>query len=140
MLTAVLPLFFQLGLVSVRAQTYSATYLPSNTPDQSEQGQIGTNQCGTGSNQTSLCQNAYSEYRAMVDTTINKLMSPTHPLVNSVDDYCVFAPPDPGPNSVIGNTEVSYTSSFFMRMQDQPPAISKLKWHGVFRHVKLAKL
>jgi len=84
MLTAVLPLFFHLGLVSVRAQTYSATYLPSNTPNQSEDGQLGTNQCGTSSNQTSLCQNAY---------------------INSVDDYCVFAPPDPGPNSVIGNTE-----------------------------------
>lgn len=26
--------------------------------------------------------------------------------VNSVDDFCVFAPPDPGPGSVIGNTEV----------------------------------
>ncbi|KAF8270466.1 hypothetical protein EI94DRAFT_1770838 [Lactarius quietus] len=84
MLSAVLPLFFHLGLISVRAQTYSATYLPSNTPNQSEDGQIGTNQCGTGSNQTSLCQNAY---------------------INSVDDFCVFAPPDPGPGSVIGNTE-----------------------------------
>ncbi|KDQ50361.1 hypothetical protein JAAARDRAFT_42151 [Jaapia argillacea MUCL 33604] len=71
-----------LGLVG--AQTYSATYLPSNAPNQSEQGQAGTNQCGTGFNQTSECQNAY---------------------INSVDDFCVFAPPDPGPNSVIGNTE-----------------------------------
>lgn len=43
------------------AQTYSATYTPSDTPNQSEQGQQGTNQCGTASNQTSMCQNAYSE-------------------------------------------------------------------------------
>ena len=50
-----------LGLV-VYGQTYSATYLPSNAPAQSEQGQSGTNQCGTGFNQTSLCQNAYSEW------------------------------------------------------------------------------
>ena len=42
------------------AQTYSATYLPSNAPDTSEQGQSGTNRCGTGSNQTSSCQNAFS--------------------------------------------------------------------------------
>ena len=48
------------ALASVAAaQTYSATYLPSNAPAISEQGQSGTNKCGTGSNQTSVCQNAY---------------------------------------------------------------------------------
>ncbi|KAI0297875.1 hypothetical protein B0F90DRAFT_1952683 [Multifurca ochricompacta] len=73
-----------LAFQGVRAQTYSATYLPSNAPNQSEQGQTGTNKCGTGSNQTSQCQNAY---------------------LNSIDDWCIFAPPDPGPGSVIGNTE-----------------------------------
>ncbi|KAH9852365.1 hypothetical protein C2E23DRAFT_826975 [Lenzites betulinus] len=66
------------------AQTYSATYLPSNAPKTSEQGQSGTNQCGTTSDQNSMCQNAY---------------------LNSLDDWCVFAPPQPGPDSVIGNTE-----------------------------------
>lgn len=44
------------------AQTYSATYLPTNAPKQSEEGQTGTNQCGTGQNQTSTCQNLYSAY------------------------------------------------------------------------------
>jgi len=83
---APLPVFvlLALSLLGVRAQTYSATYLPSNAPQQSEQGQTGTNQCGTGSNQTSTCQNAY---------------------INSLNDWCIFAPPDPGPGSVIGNTE-----------------------------------
>lgn len=59
---APLPVFviLALSLLGVRAQTYSATYLPSNAPQQSEQGQTGTNQCGTGYNQTSQCQNAYS--------------------------------------------------------------------------------
>ncbi|KAL4245453.1 macrophage activating glycoprotein [Abortiporus biennis] len=66
------------------AQHYSATYLPSNAPKQSEQGQNGTNQCGGGSDQNSMCQNAY---------------------LNSVDDFCLFAPPSPGANSDIGNTE-----------------------------------
>jgi len=66
------------------AQTYSATYLPSNAPNQSEQGQAGTNKCGTSHSDTSMCQNAY---------------------LNSVDDFCLFAPPNPGPDSVIGNTE-----------------------------------
>ncbi|KAA1472488.1 hypothetical protein DENSPDRAFT_859484 [Dentipellis sp. KUC8613] len=73
-----------LGVAAVWAQTYSATYSPSNAPDHSEQGQSGTNKCGTGSNQTSQCQNAY---------------------LNSVDDFCIFAPPESGPNSVIGETE-----------------------------------
>lgn len=41
------------------AQTYSATYLPTNAPKTTEQGQSGTNQCGTGHDQNSMCQNAY---------------------------------------------------------------------------------
>ncbi|KAF8888567.1 hypothetical protein BD779DRAFT_449571 [Infundibulicybe gibba] len=69
---------------SIGAQTYSATYLPSNAPDKTEQGQSGTNQCGTALNQTGLCQNAY---------------------VNSVDDWCVWGPPNPGPDSMIGSIE-----------------------------------
>ena len=43
-----------------RSQTYSATYLPGNAPKTTEEGQSGTNQCGTGSSQTSQCQNVYS--------------------------------------------------------------------------------
>ncbi|KAK0200065.1 hypothetical protein DFS33DRAFT_1388366 [Desarmillaria ectypa] len=70
--------------VAVRAQTYSATYLPENVPAITEEGQEGTNRCGTSSNQTSLCQNAY---------------------VNSVTDWCVFGPPEEGPASTIGNIE-----------------------------------
>ncbi|KAF8483818.1 hypothetical protein DFH94DRAFT_792501 [Russula ochroleuca] len=84
MFSTVLPLAFLLANVGVNAQTYTATYLPSNAPAQTEQGQAGTNQCGTGSNQTSNCQNAY---------------------INSLDDFCIFAPPEPGAASVIGNTE-----------------------------------
>ncbi|EDR08199.1 uncharacterized protein LACBIDRAFT_297602 [Laccaria bicolor S238N-H82] len=63
---------------------YSATYLPSNAPPTTEEGQVGTNQCGTALNQTSMCQNAY---------------------INSLTDFCIWAPPNPGPDSVIGNTE-----------------------------------
>ncbi|KAJ8586795.1 hypothetical protein M405DRAFT_822789 [Rhizopogon salebrosus TDB-379] len=73
-------------ILSAQAQspTYSATYLPSDAPYQSEQGQSGYNNCTTGYNQTSECQNAY---------------------INTVQDWCVWAPPEPGPDSVIGNTE-----------------------------------
>ncbi|KAH9941889.1 uncharacterized protein BXZ73DRAFT_75053 [Epithele typhae] len=74
-----------LALVSAAlAQTYSATYLPSNAPDHSEEGQTGTNKCGTTSSPSSNCQNVY---------------------VNSIDDFCLFAPPEPGADSDIGNTE-----------------------------------
>ncbi|KAJ7590519.1 hypothetical protein C8J56DRAFT_933105 [Mycena floridula] len=73
-----------LWLSVVRAQTYSATYLPSTAPKTTEEGQAGTNQCGTESSQTSMCQNAY---------------------INSIDDWCIWAPPKSGPDSVIGNTE-----------------------------------
>jgi hypothetical protein len=56
-------LFYLLCLVfGIKAQTYSATYLPSTAPKTTEEGQTGTNQCGTGFNQTGQCQNAYSEW------------------------------------------------------------------------------
>ena len=87
--------------VLARAQTYSATYLPSNAPAKSEQGQTGTNQCGSGSSQSSMCQNVYSESPG----STRGCGSADTPAVNAVDDFCVFAPPEPGPNSVIGNTE-----------------------------------
>lgn len=69
--------------------TYSATYSPSDLPDSSQQGQSGTNSCGTGFNQTSECQNLY---------------------INSVEDFCVWGPPssqtDEGDGTAkIGNVE-----------------------------------
>ncbi|EJU02341.1 hypothetical protein DACRYDRAFT_22015 [Dacryopinax primogenitus] len=64
---------------------YTATYLPSNAPPTSEQDQSGTNQCGSGHSQTSMCQNVY---------------------INSVQDFCLWAPPSTdGTNSTIGETE-----------------------------------
>ncbi|KAF8319828.1 uncharacterized protein EI90DRAFT_3081590 [Cantharellus anzutake] len=83
-----------LGCHLVSAQTftapvpsYTATYLPYDTPQKSENGQYGTNQCGTVSSQNSMCQNCY---------------------VSAVDDFCIWAPPNntsPYGNSSIGNTE-----------------------------------
>ncbi|KAF9043502.1 hypothetical protein BDZ89DRAFT_943726 [Hymenopellis radicata] len=63
---------------------YSATYLPDTAPETSEEGQTGTNKCGNGFNQTSMCQNAY---------------------LNGIDDFCLWAPPQPGADAGIGNTE-----------------------------------
>ncbi|KAJ7149933.1 carbohydrate-binding module family 13 protein [Mycena filopes] len=56
---------------------YSANALPAT----SENGQSGTNACGTGSSSTSKCQTAY---------------------INSATDFCLWAPPSPG---TIGDTE-----------------------------------
>ncbi|KIJ61580.1 hypothetical protein HYDPIDRAFT_31186 [Hydnomerulius pinastri MD-312] len=76
------------GLISAAslalAGSYTATYTPQDAPYNSEQGQTGYNQCGTGYNQTSECQNAY---------------------LNAVQDFCIWAPPEPGPGSAIGSTE-----------------------------------
>lgn len=51
-----------------------------------QQGQAGTNQCTKwgASSPDSMCQNNF---------------------INAADDFCIFAPPTPGPDSVIGNTE-----------------------------------
>jgi len=67
--------------LGARAQ-YTATYDPNNLPPTTEQDQTGTNQCGTGNNASSLCQNLY---------------------VNSVQDFCLWGPPQP--NSEIGVVE-----------------------------------
>jgi hypothetical protein len=71
-----------LGSLCAHAQTYTATYNPNSLPAITETDQIGTNQCGTGNNQTSLCQNMY---------------------VNNVQDFCLWGPQVAG--SVIGNVE-----------------------------------
>ncbi|KAF9446482.1 hypothetical protein P691DRAFT_673530 [Macrolepiota fuliginosa MF-IS2] len=77
------------NLIHIFISAYLATcaysqLLPNTAPDKSESGQTGTNKCGTQSSQTSMCQNAF---------------------LNAVDDFCLYAPPNPGPDSVIGNTE-----------------------------------
>ena len=85
------------------AQTYSATYLPSNAPKTTEEGQSGTNQCGTGSDQNSMCQNLYSAFSPPLFPSSDGLRSVS--IVNGIDDFCLFAPPEPGADSAIGNTE-----------------------------------
>jgi len=76
------------GLVSALAASlaakaqYTTTVDPNNLPLESQPDQSGYNQCGTGNNQTSLCQNLY---------------------VNSVNDFCLWAPQEPG--SAVGSFE-----------------------------------
>lgn len=54
----------------------------SNLPQTSEIGQTGINACGTSSSQSSSCQTVY---------------------LNDVDDFCLWAPPNP--NGAVGETE-----------------------------------
>ncbi|EIW73383.1 hypothetical protein TREMEDRAFT_37309 [Tremella mesenterica DSM 1558] len=84
-----------IGLSSRVLAQYTATYYPGSEPDETQEGQYGTNQCGTTASQTSKCQNAF---------------------INSADDFCLWGPPDStsplgdGTNK-IGNVEeivVSY--------------------------------
>ncbi|WVQ85133.1 hypothetical protein IAT38_007298 [Cryptococcus sp. DSM 104549] len=91
-LTALLP---ALALIPGALSQYTATYDAANLPASSEEGQYGTNACGTTAHQDSNCQNVY---------------------VNSVDDFCLWGPPsttsDEGDKTAkIGNVEqivVSY--------------------------------
>lgn len=70
MLSATFILSF-FAIQNARGQ-YSATYLPSNAPPTTEEGQTGTNQCGAALNQTSMCQNAYSEFVVTVAYLVPK--------------------------------------------------------------------
>lgn len=62
-------------------QVWNTGYSLSALPSKSESGQTGTNNCGTSSSQSSMCQTAY---------------------INDVDDFCLWAPPSVG---TIGDTE-----------------------------------
>ena len=64
------------AMVSADAYPYSTTWVPkpSSLPQKSEDKQIGTNACGTGSNQSSMCQNLY---------------------INSATDFCLWGGPGP---------------------------------------------
>ncbi|GAA5991049.1 hypothetical protein JCM10908_006516 [Rhodotorula pacifica] len=74
-----LPLLAALApLVSAGVSSYSL----NNLPHTSESGQSGYNDCGTNDSPDSMCQTAF---------------------VNSVTDFCLWAPPTPG--GTIGDTE-----------------------------------
>lgn len=62
-------------------QVWYAGYSANALPDKSENGQTGTNDCGSGSSQDSMCQTAW---------------------INDADDFCLWAPPSEG---TIGDTE-----------------------------------
>jgi len=62
-------------------QVWNTGYYHSQLPSTSENGQTGTNNCGTTSSQNSNCQTVW---------------------INDVDDFCLWAPPSPG---TIGDTE-----------------------------------
>ncbi|KAK7055918.1 ricin B-type lectin domain-containing protein [Favolaschia claudopus] len=62
-------------------QVWNVGYMANQPPNTSEKGQTGTNNCGTGSSQSSKCQTAW---------------------INSADDFCLWAPPNGG---TIGDTE-----------------------------------
>ncbi|KAJ3569902.1 hypothetical protein NP233_g4760 [Leucocoprinus birnbaumii] len=63
-------------------QVWNTGYMSNALPQKSQEGQTGINQCGTNSSQDSMCQTAW---------------------INSADDFCLWAPPNPG--SEIGVTE-----------------------------------
>lgn len=73
---------------------YTATYTVGSLPDSSEEGQSGTNQCGTTSSQTSMCQNAF---------------------MNSVDDFCLWGPPSTTSNEGDGTSKIGNVEQIVVR-------------------------
>ena len=73
---------------------YTATYDASNLPSSSEEGQYGTNACGTSSSQTSNCQNAY---------------------INSVNDFCLWGPPETTSNEGDGTSKIGNVEQIVVR-------------------------
>jgi len=69
------------------AAQYTATYDYNSLPDTSEQGQTGTNRCGTNNSQDSMCQTV---------------------VVNNINDFCLWAPPEVGEIGATEEIEVAY--------------------------------
>ncbi|KAF9459020.1 macrofage activating glycoprotein [Collybia nuda] len=63
-------------------QVWNTGYMVNDLPQTSQEGQYGTNACGTASSDSSNCQTAW---------------------INSAEDFCFWAPPNP--NSAIGDIE-----------------------------------
>ncbi|KAG8813684.1 hypothetical protein FRC17_001462 [Serendipita sp. 399] len=76
-----------IAAAGVNAQSYTATYDPANLPPTTEGDQAGTNQCGTGNNDTSLCQNVY---------------------INNVQDFCLWGPQTTAEIGAVEQIVVSY--------------------------------
>ena len=91
MITALFSLLPLLALVNGQ---YTATYDANNLPQSSEQGQYGTNACGTASSQTSNCQNAY---------------------INSVNDFCLWGPPETTSNEGDGTSKIGNVEQIVVR-------------------------
>jgi len=68
-------------------QNWNTGYMYNKLPKQSEHGQSGTNQCGTDSSPSSMCQTMW---------------------MNDADDFCLWAPPSSGSIGVTEREEVAY--------------------------------
>jgi hypothetical protein len=89
-----LPFLPLLSLIPQTLSQYTATYTVGDLPASSEEGQSGTNQCGTASTQTSGCQNLY---------------------VNSVDDFCLWGPPASTSNEGDGTSKIGNVEQIVVR-------------------------
>lgn len=85
------PLLF---LIAPALSQYTATYSPFSLPESTEQGQYGTNACGTSSSQDSKCQNVY---------------------VNAVDDFCLWGPPETTSNEGDGSSKIGNVEQIVVR-------------------------
>lgn len=85
------PLLF---LIAPALSQYTATYSPYSLPETTEQGQYGTNACGTSSSQDSKCQNVY---------------------VNGVDDFCLWGPPETTSNEGDGTSKIGNVEQIVVR-------------------------
>ncbi|CCA67406.1 hypothetical protein PIIN_01237 [Serendipita indica DSM 11827] len=69
------------GTPTTQNQFWNVTFLASALPNQSQIGQTGTNNCGTGSSASSMCQTLW---------------------LNGIDDFCLWGPPN---TAVVGDSE-----------------------------------
>lgn len=78
---------YAVGDCSIDANSDTACNRYNKLPKQSEHGQSGTNQCGTDSSPSSMCQTMW---------------------MNDADDFCLWAPPSSGSIGVTEREEVAY--------------------------------
>ncbi|KAG8799927.1 hypothetical protein FRC16_004099, partial [Serendipita sp. 398] len=85
-------------------QFWNVGYMASNLPAQSQNGQTGTNNCGTGSSASSKCQTLW---------------------LNSYDDFCLFGPPKTASIGDIEREAVAYCTKGTHGTRVFPPGTFK---------------
>lgn len=82
-----LPIFASLLYVLGFYTEHTAAYTPQDAPYQNQPGQSGYNQCGTGYNQSSECQNVYGTFPLETSANLFHVFTADHRHLTAISQH-----------------------------------------------------